>query len=54
MIQTFLIKYALSLKKILNGEKDKGKTIIIATPEIKLLNGLNFDKILNIENERIV
>jgi ABC-type Mn2+/Zn2+ transport system ATPase subunit len=45
--------YMERLKKYLNGEKDKGKTIIIATPEINLVNGLNYDKILKLENGKI-
>jgi len=45
--------YIERLKKFLNGEKDKGKTILIATPEIKLLDGLNFDKILKLENGKV-
>ena len=46
--------YMERLKKYLNGEKDKGKTIIIATPEINLVNGLNYDKILKLENGKII
>jgi ABC-type multidrug transport system ATPase subunit len=47
------LNYIEILKKFLNEEKDKGKSIVIATPEIKLLNGLNFDKILKLENGKI-
>jgi len=41
------------LKEILTLEEDKGKTIIIETPEINLVNGLNYDKILKLENGKI-
>jgi ABC-type ATPase involved in cell division len=41
------------LKEILTLEEDKGKTIIIETAEINLVNGLNYDKILKLENGKI-
>ena len=42
------------VKEILTLEGNKGKTIIIATPERNLVNGLNYDKILKFENGKII
>jgi ABC-type ATPase involved in cell division len=42
------------VKEILTLEEDKGKTIIIETAEINLVNGLNYDKILKLENGKII
>jgi len=41
------------VKEILTLEGDKRKIIIIATPEINLINDLNYDKILKLENGKI-